>query len=69
MGHSVHTVIAEKNHRWWSVGRTHIVKENKENKENKEEPLPLVYYVVVLGHKYINVVKDGRPSIIRGNPT
>lgn len=62
MGHSLHTVIAEKNHWWWSVGRTHIVKENK---DNKEEQLFSVYYVVVLECKYINVVEVGRHFIDR----
>ena len=48
---AVHTVIAEKNHWWWSVGRTHIVKENK---ENKVEQLLSVYYVVEDGRHFID---------------
>ena len=59
---SVHTAIAEKNHWWWSVGRTHIVKESK---ENKEEQLLLVYYVVVLGRAYKGVPQTGQtPSLL-----
>ena len=59
------TVIAEKSHWWWGVGRTHIAKGNK---ESKGEQLLSVYYAVVLGRKYINVVEDGRHFIDRAYP-